>query len=389
MKKAKTIAFLHGDFPCGGAENVTIEAGKDLHEAGYRVVVLCRKFHSELMPEDSPIEVATYHEKLKKKKSVDELETLILRFDIQVLIYVCIHPPYAAILRQRTGVHIVSANHNIPFWQAFGKKARKEQLSKGNLWQRLHWELYYRRRCQKLHVYDEICHEDYRHTLQEVDAYTVLCDAYREELIESLRLNTELSGKIHVIPNFQKPNAYPCLEKEKVVLFVGRLTYADKRVDRLLRIWALVEAKVPEWRLLIVGEGEDEIRLHRIAQELKLEHVCFEGRQNPQTYYDRASILCLTSTSEGWGLVLTEAQTNGVVPIAFDSSAGVHTLLAPSGTNGILIAPFDEEEYAHQLLQLMQDESWLKTLQGKVVQRKYPKTEMFRRLQDMLETLMN
>lgn len=44
---------------------------------------------------------------------------------------------------------------------------------------------------------------------------------------------------------------------------------------------------------------------------------------DPQEVYKDASILCLTSSFEGWGLVLAEAHNNGVVPIAFECSAGV------------------------------------------------------------------
>ena len=83
--------------------------------------------------------------------------------------------------------------------------------------------------------------------------------------------------------------------------------------------------------------------------------------------YDDASILCLTSTFEGWPLCLTEAQANGVVPIAFDCSAGVHHILAPSGTNGFLIPCFDIQKYADTLLHLMNDESLLAEMQQQVL----------------------
>ncbi|WP_373730662.1 glycosyltransferase, partial [Bacteroides heparinolyticus] len=36
-----------------------------------------------------------------------------------------------------------------------------------------------------------------------------------------------------------------------------------------------------------------------------------------------ASILCLTSDFEGWGMVLTEAMTFGAIPVVFESFASV------------------------------------------------------------------
>ena len=384
----QTIAFLHNEFPCGGAEKVTLDVSQYLCENGFRVLVLCRQFRPELMPEGHPAEVVMYRQKLKKKASVEELSSIIRSQGIQVLTYVCIHPFYVENIRSRTGVKIVSANHGVPFWQAFGKNARKEKLATGNLWQRLRWRFYYHHRCRVSHVYDKRCHADYKHTLSEVDAYTVLCDAYRDEIASVLHLDNSLRDKIHVIPNYQEPNEHPRLEKECVVLFVGRLTYADKRVDRLLRIWQSIEEHVPEWRLEIVGDGDDEERLKALSQELNLKRVSFEGRQQPQSYYDRAAIFCLTSSSEGWGLVITEAQANGVVPIAFACSGGVETLIASSGVNGILVPPFDEEEYARQLLRLMQDDALRLSMQQNVLKRKYPKEDVCQRYMKLYSELI-
>lgn len=384
----RTIAFVHGEFPCGGAEKVTLDVSEYLCSKGFRVIVLCRHFRPELMPEGHPAEVVTYRYKLKKKESVRELADIIRSHGIQILAYVCIHPLHAESIRKLTGVRLVSANHGVPFWQAIGKNAMKENLSRGSLWQRLRWRFYYRRRCQVLHVYDKRCREEYRRVLAEVDAYTVLCDAYREELVRALQLDEQTKGKIHVIPNYQQPNDHPRLEKEKVVLFVGRLTYSDKRVDRLIRVWAEIEPKMPDWKLEIVGDGEEREPLRALADELGLKQVSFEGRQQPQPYYDHAAIQCLTSTIEGWGLVITEAQTNGVVPIAFDCSAGVETLISPSGVNGILVPPFDEAEFAQQLLRLMEDEDLRLSLQQNVLKRKYPKEEVCQRYCKLYEDLL-
>ena len=69
-----------------------------------------------------------------------------------------------------------------------------------------------------------------------------------------------------------------------------------------------------------------------------------------------ASILCLTSSIEGWGLVIGEAQMLGTVPLAFDVSAGVREQMLPQWENGVLIPPFDMDTYADALVKLAQDE---------------------------------
>ncbi|WP_418386088.1 glycosyltransferase, partial [Akkermansia sp.] len=143
-------------------------------------------------------------------------------------------------------------------------------------------------------------------------------------------------------------------EKEQRVLFVGRLDNSVKGVDRLLRIWARAGKSLPDWHLDIVGDGPDAAALKELAERLRLSNVSFEGFRNPAPYYRRASIFCMTSTFEGFGLVLPEAMQHGCVPMAFNSYAAVRDLVIP-GKTGILAPPFDEEEYARQLLRLMQD----------------------------------
>lgn len=366
---------------------MTLDVGEALCQKGFRVWVICRKFRKDLMPKDSPILVLTHRHKLKKKACAKELIDLIRENGIEVLTYMCIDPLWLPLIKAKTGVKVVVANHGVPFWNVIGKYFQKEALSRGKLWQRLRWKYYYVPRFAN-HTYEKKYQRGLQRIFANIDAYTVLCDAYGEQIVNALSLPEVEARKIRVIPNFQEPNETPVLEKERVVLFVGRLTYADKRVDRLLRIWSHVEAQGEGWRLLIVGDGEELPRLQALARELALRHVSFEGRQHPQAYYDRAAILCLTSTMEGWGLVLTEAQTNGVVPIAFNCSAGVEYILAPSGMNGILVEPFDEEAYATQLLRLMQDEGLRSGMQHNVLQRQYPKSEVCRRYIELYTELL-
>lgn len=372
----KTLAFVHPVFPSGGTEKMTLEVGEYLCQHGFRVIVLCREFRSDLMPWDSHIEVLTYSNKLRKREAAEEIIQHIRQQDIQVVTYGLFLPPFASYIKEKTGCKIVVTAHSMPFWQSHAKNAVKERRKAGNLWERITWNLWYRPLINVFHRYDKKVNCDYLHTLTEIDAYVVLCPEYREQLCKVLHLDENTKKKIYVIPNFQLPNERPNLEKEKLVVYVGRLSYVDKRVDRLLHIWAMVEAQVSDWRLEIVGEGDEEQNLRALAQRLGLRNVSFEGRQNPQPYYDRAAILCLTSTLEGWGLVLTEAQTNGVVPIAFDCSAGVHNLLSPTGEYGILIPPFELDAYVRELLRLMNDDVRCAELRQRVLQRKYPREDV-------------
>ena len=166
--------------------------------------------------------------------------------------------------------------------------------------------------------------------------------------------------------------AYPYYDEplKNIVLFMGRLSYADKRVDRLIDIWNILKGKTAGWQLIIVGEGDEKKKLEAYVKKLNLTNVEFAGFcNNPKQYYDRASILCLTSSFEGWGLVLTEAQANGIVPIAFECSDGVKSILSPNEINGLLIPPFDLEAYAKKLLFVMNNTEARKRIQKNVIEK--------------------
>ena len=111
--------------------------------------------------------------------------------------------------------------------------------------------------------------------------------------------------------------------------------------------------RLPNWHVEIWGDGDEYTYLQKQIKKKKLERIELKGYiSNPKEVYQRAAILMLTSTYEGWGLVLVEAQTQGVVPMAFDVSAGINTIIGNHEYGGRLVRPFDIDEYASKLYEL-------------------------------------
>ncbi|WP_418991997.1 glycosyltransferase [Alistipes sp.] len=181
------------------------------------------------------------------------------------------------------------------------------------------------------------------------DAIVLLSERYKTDFLKLT--GGKGKGKLHAIPN---PNTYPTIssifEKEKLVLYVGRLCYEQKRVDFLIRIWKMIEKEIPGWELVIVGDGPEKSRL--FAQAKGLERIRFAGYQDPTSFYEKAQIVCLTSPYEGFGMVLTEGMQYGAVPIAFDSYQAIHDIIDHE-KNGLLIKPFDLSDYALNLKELI------------------------------------
>ncbi len=69
--------------------------------------------------------------------------------------------------------------------------------------------------------------------------------------------------------------------------------------------------------------------LKEMAHKLNLKNISFEGFQEPEPYYARSSLFCLTSTFEGFGLVLAEAMQHGCVPWLLTVTRQPETLFCP------------------------------------------------------------
>ena len=143
-------------------------------------------------------------------------------------------------------------------------------------------------------------------------------------------------------------------EKKKEILYVGRLENKTKRIDLLLQIWSKIERDINDWRLNICGSGPDEVMLKQMKQDLGLKNVFFFGYVKPEEYYKTASVFCMTSAIEGFGLVLAEAASYGCALMAFDSYEAASDLITDY-ENGRLIQPFDVDAYSNALKELIEN----------------------------------
>ena len=118
-----------------------------------------------------------------------------------------------------------------------------------------------------------------------------------------------------------------------------------------------------------MGKGKAAPQLRKLADELCLQRCSFEGyTTHVGDFYDQASILCLTSSIEGWPMCIAEAQANGVVPIVFNSFSGAADQISQSD-EGILVTPYNESEFARELVALVTDTKRLSIMQQAVVRK--------------------
>ena len=345
------IAFIHNNFPAGGAERITVDIADYLKTiGGYEVYVYASRISESLLADERSRSyiLRRIPTQAIPSRRTRQIERLIIEDGINVLVQVVKSIPGIEGIKQRTGVKSVVACHGEPFWQRHAIMHRRQK----GLLNRMLWCLWNKRRFADgtlaMRMAVERTWRDYKSS----DAYVVLCEAYRAETAERLGIAVE-DSHIHAIENPEYPVKDVNYDKENIILFVGRFENWSKRIDRLMRIWHSVQDRMPDWQLVLVGDGADYARIRQMAIEMQLKRVTFEGRHNNVTaYYRKASVVALTSETEGWPLALTEAQAQGCVCVAFGCTSGVSDVLSPSGECGFLLPAFDEEQYAETLMRI-------------------------------------
>ncbi len=147
----------------------------------------------------------------------------------------------------------------------------------------------------------------------------------------------------------------PMAERDKAVIVVCRLT-AQKNVHAIIRSWAAIMDDVPEWKLRIVGDGDQRRELEALAVSLGASRsVEFLGfRKDVPELMSRSRILAMTSRYEGFTLNMLEAMVCGTVPVAYKAPYGPLDLIT-DGVDGVLVDYMDEAQFAERLRSLIMD----------------------------------
>lgn len=141
------------------------------------------------------------------------------------------------------------------------------------------------------------------------------------------------------------------------VLCVAR-QYPRKRIVDLIEAFAVVSAREPCARLVVIGDGPEHPALVQRVQERGLGGCvqllgALPDDSEVRAWYGRASVFCLPSEQEGFGIVFLEAMASGL-PVVSTTAAAIPEVV-PDGEAGLLVPPRDPAALAEALLRLLQD----------------------------------
>ncbi|MEV6032652.1 glycosyltransferase [Nonomuraea sp. NPDC052116] len=188
-----------------------------------------------------------------------------------------------------------------------------------------------------------------------LNAVVTATESAQEEWSKLLTDGPPVTSLLDALPD----GPWPRSRMDNRIVAAGGRWVPVKAYDRLIKAFAIVVDKRPDWRLRLYGGGPEERRLRALVRELSLHnHVYFMGTTPDLAgEFAKASIVASTSLTEDLGMAVLEAMGCGVPVVAFDGARGPREFVA-TGYNGVLV-PENEgglELFAAALLALIDDE---------------------------------
>lgn len=171
----------------------------------------------------------------------------------------------------------------------------------------------------------------------------------------------ETTGKVDVriIPNAINPDfirkPYQG-ERKKTIVTAGRLSEQKNHI-LLLKAFARVSSKYPDFQLIIYGGGDQKEKIEETIKQLNVEEkVTLPGyTTNIGDKIKDASLFVLSSDYEGMPNALMEAMALGLPCISTDCDGGGAAFLIDNEKNGLLVPKGDVDALAAAMKRMISD----------------------------------
>lgn len=183
--------------------------------------------------------------------------------------------------------------------------------------------------------------------------------------LEAVKVGTLLNGvnTTRFSPRHRSDDLRGRIGSKHIVVFVGNVENAIYRLDVLIRATGIVRIRIPDIKILIIGDGPDRQSLTRLTNSLRLEDcIQFLGLVTPELIP-----AYLASADVGIGQLLASVSTFGATPlkvveymasgcVAVVGKGGASEDLIIDGVNGIVAKSADVADLASGILRIFSDQ---------------------------------
>lgn len=219
------------------------------------------------------------------------------------------------------------------------------------------------------------------------DRIHTVSNATREDLI---KFGVQES-KIVVIPNGLDLRYYNSnlgsAKYENYIVFIGRLVFY-KNLDLVIRAFSKVVEKVPNAKLIVIGDGPMMNPWKDLTSSLGLSNfIEFTGylpEDEKKVLLERCKALILPSLFEGFGLVILEAFAM-YKPVLVPNILP-YTEIVEDGVDGFLLPPHNQEKWEMTITSILQEPN-LSIQMGKKARDKVVRKYDIDKVVELIESL--
>lgn len=367
------ILFFYRVYPnYGGVEVVTSVLAKRFVADGHHVTIASlEQPHPELKDQNiDGVELICLHHPVLAKDNIQRLHQVVVDKKIDIIVNQWGLPYKTTMLCNKaikgTSCKLVSVLHGAPNISKVIIKAQDKVKNASNPIAKFGFSAI-------LKAKKEVIKWSIRYACRHNEKYIMLSNAFIDPLIKYARIkdasNITAIGNPVTIP--VDLNGFSLDNKLKQLLYVGRMDYENKRVNRIVEAWQDIVEKHKDWELVLVGDGPHKQQLMNYVNQHKINRVRFEGFQveAPIRYYKDASIFMLTSDLEGFGLVIIESMSLGCVPIVYGSYEAAYDIIDQGVCGFVTPKPYSEAKTTEKMELLMNDEKLRQDMAKKAMEK--------------------
>lgn len=307
----------------GGVERVTDTLAKELIKRGHNVIFLCNQKFS-LINETTKLSAPQYCIDLGDKNKTRikrELETICNKHSIQLLINQISNKKTLLVTDCLPNqIRVITVIHTQPFFADNIKRRQLLSIKSANIWQ----FLFKFASILNINIYKSFFNNLFIKELNLIVEKSDKVCLISERFFPRIQMHTpniEFSKFVAINnPNTFASTYIDYQEKENIIMWVGRIENSGKNTIDFIRTWGILSKNNTNWKAVVVGNGPDLEYNKDFCRKNNIANIFFVGNvKNVEDYYKKAKFVVVTSWSESWCMILTEAMSFGCIPFAYNT----------------------------------------------------------------------